>query len=77
MTLEKGLIRTYAIISLLWIALLFYDYLFKWSVILENETQEFYEFYLKSLIGNWFWFQLGLTVVSFLFYLVVKRYLIK
>ena len=77
MTLEKGLIRTYAIISLLWIALLFFDYLFKWSVILENETQEFFEFYLISMLGNWFWFQLGITAVSLLLYWVVKRFFIK
>ena len=77
MTLEKGLIRTYAIISLLWIALLFFDYLFKWSVILENEAQEFFQFYLISLLGNWFWFQLGITAVSLLLYWVVKGFFIK
>jgi|GEM_PF-2179075 len=74
---EMCVIRTYAIISLLWIALLFFDYLFKWSVILENETQEFFQFYLISLFGNWFWFQLGITAVSLLLYWVVKRFFIK
>jgi hypothetical protein len=50
---------------------------FEWSVILENETQEFFQFYLISLFGNWFWFQLGITAVSLLLYWVVKRFFIK
>ena len=77
MTLKKGLIRTYVIISVLWIALLVFDYWFKWRPIKENETQEFFKFYLISIIGAWFWTQLGITVVSLLIYWVVKKIFFK
>ena len=73
MIFKQGLVRTYVIISLLWIALLFLNYWFKWKLIIEKEIQDFFNFYLISTFWLWISIQFGITVVTSVIYLFVQK----
>ena len=64
MIFKQGLVRTYVIISLLWIALLFLNYWFKWKLIIEKENQDFFNFYLISTFWLWISIQFGITIFT-------------
>ena len=73
MIFKQGLVRTYVIISLLWIALLFLNYWFKWKLIIEKENQDYFNFYLISTFWLWISIQFGITVVTSVIYLFVQK----